>query len=725
MNSSSGTRKVLRFGPFEVDIHAGLLRKHGIRVRIQQQPLKVLAALLDRPGEVVTRDELRQLLWPAETYVDFEQGLNAAVTRLRQALSESADTPRFIETHARIGYRFIAPVESLFHSHSLSRSTADPLRKRTPGPVAVIFSRVPLGWMTMGLVALLSVFVGSWLVARHIDTRDISLRPVPLTTYSGLEATPSFSPDGNQVAFEWDKGDGERHIYVKLIGPGDPLQLTSGTGGEYGPAWSPDGRQIAFVRGLKTPRVSVFVVPVLGGIARQIGGEFGASYLYARPVSTRWIDWTPDGRHLIVSGADDPGVNRGLFLLSTDTGERRWLTTLQPRGEAFDRNPALSPDGRSIAFCRMSSPFVGEVYTVPLSVDLQAGDPRRLTWDGRYCASPAWSPDQSEIVFQSDRDGDTALWTISASRTSIPRRLTAAGTEVYDPAITRRGRLAYTRRFIDSNIWRQQLPSRPGEVQPAESVITSTAEDRNPQYSPVDGRIAFQSWRSGNSEIWICSNGDTHCVQLTSMNGPHTGSPRWSPDGKWIAFDSAAAGNFDIYVVDPRGGAPRRVTSDPATDAIPSWSSDGRWIFFASSRTGTSQIWKVPAEGGAAVQVTKNGGVTAFESPNGRTLYYTKENYISKLWKSDADGSAETEVLDGVLMRGFVVRDDRLYYLHLEATGEVGLRCLMLASRKDFLISLVPKPVSVGLSVSPEGTQIVYAQIDQLSSDLMLIDGFK
>src|SRR6266851_7239844 len=110
MPLQSNLPQVLRFGVFQVDVRAGELRKNGVKLKLQEQPFRVLCLLLEHPGEVISRDELRNRLWPADTFVDFDHGLNAAIKRLRDALGESADTPVFIETLARRGYRFIAPV---------------------------------------------------------------------------------------------------------------------------------------------------------------------------------------------------------------------------------------------------------------------------------------------------------------------------------------------------------------------------------------------------------------------------------------------------------------------------------------------------------------------------------------------------------------------------------------------------------------------------------------
>ncbi|WP_346925870.1 extracellular solute-binding protein, partial [uncultured Arthrobacter sp.] len=152
------------------------------------------------------------------------------------------------------------------------------------------------------------------------------------------------------------------------------------------------------------------------------------------------------------------------------------------------------------------------------------------------------------------------------------------------------------------------------------NLISSTANEISPRYSPDGKRIAFESNRSGSSEIWVCNSDGENPIRVTSFRGPLAGSPSWSPDGKFLAIDCRPEGNADIYVISSEGGTPRRLTSDPAEDIVPSWSQDGRWIYFSSHRNGRLQIWKVPAEGGEAIQMTQQGGFDPVESPDGKWL---------------------------------------------------------------------------------------------------------
>jgi DNA-binding winged helix-turn-helix (wHTH) protein len=215
MAAPSTRRGIIRFGPFELDLSAREVRKEGRKVKLQEQPFHLLALLVQRPGEVVTREELQQALWPANTFVEFDHGLNTAIKKIRQALDDSAEAPQYIETLPRQGYRFLGPVE-------VSRVPAiEPSHGRIPGWFAVVFAAIAVG------------VTSAWFLFRT-EPED-RIEPVPVTAYGGAETGPTLSPDGTQVAFTWD---GEKRdnfdIYVKRIGSEVAHRLTTDPALDFG-----------------------------------------------------------------------------------------------------------------------------------------------------------------------------------------------------------------------------------------------------------------------------------------------------------------------------------------------------------------------------------------------------------------------------------------------------------------------------------------------------------
>jgi hypothetical protein len=277
----------------------------GRKIRLQERPFKVLSLLLRRPGEVVTREELQQALWPEGTFVEFEHSLNTAIKKVRQALGDSAENPRFIETIPRRGYRFIGPANGMAET---------PLVRPT-GRRGLI----------LGLTLALAVVAGiaAWSSMRGRDTPESVVTAGRLTTFPGWERHPSFSPDGNQVAFSWAGEDGGGFdVYVKVLGAESPLRLTSDPADDMSPAWSPDGRTIAFLRSLSGGGAAVFLVPPVAGPERKFA-EVSAQNAFWGPS----LAWSPDSKWLVVvdkKSADDPFA---LFALSPETGNKHRLTT--------------------------------------------------------------------------------------------------------------------------------------------------------------------------------------------------------------------------------------------------------------------------------------------------------------------------------------------------------------------------------------------------------------
>ena len=717
---------VIRFGVFELNLRSGELRKAGLRVNLQEQPLRTLALLLEHPGEVVTRDALRQRLWPQDTFVDFEHSLNAVIRRLRDTLGDSAETPRFVETVPRRGYRFIAPVEDGRTAQALAGESE---HRRADDGVSGPATRSRRGWrlsrslrwsalavaLTVGAVLSLNVY-------RLRSFPRSTMVTTPLTSLPGQERHPSFSPDGSQIAFSWDGESGDNQdIYIKVIGAGAPLRLTTDPAQDRTPVWSPDGRYISFVRS-SDKESELIVIPALGGHERKVGTVTTPGEWSAGP------SWSPDGQFLVFPDRSGLQTSRSIFVFSIANLEKRKLTS-PPADAVGDVAPAISPDGRTVAFNRVSA--AGGIHVVPLA----GGEPRRVTAEqGWWVERLAWTANGRDLVFASIVGGpesSSSLWRVSASG-GTPERLAVGGDDAANPAISIRGnRLAYEQRRQDANIWQIEVPTPTGPAHSAAKRIASTRHEAGPQFSPDGTRIAFHSDRSGTFEIWICDTACSNPVQLTSYGGPVVGTPRWSPDGRRIAFDVSAQGQSDIGVVDVDGGRPQRVTSEASDEVVPSWSRDGRWIYFASNPTGRPEVWKVPAAGGKAVQVTKHGGFAAFESTDGQFVYYSKGLDVDGVWRVPVNGGEEEPVLE-YPRAGFwgywALVETGIYFVKTESVAHPTLQFLSFAGRGAVPVAtLERRPAShePGIAVSPDGRSILYTQEDHRTSDIMLVEQFR
>ena len=706
------------------------MRKGGLKIKIHDQPFQVLAALLEHPGEIVTREELRQRMWPEHTFVDFDHGLNTAVNKLREALGDSAGSPRFIETVPRRGYRFLAPTERVATQLAVQEQ-AEPPREitLTPGKPK---RRRSLFWAAALLIIVAASLAVWFRFARHSSEPPTPpLRIVPLTGYYGWETAPTFSPDGNEVAFSWNgpKQD-NKDIYVKLIGTENLLRVTSNPATDWSPAWSPDGRFIAFLRRLEDEKHSLILIPALGGPERKLAEMSLAGTEFA----SRFLTWSADSKHLLIVERRTREEPTSLFMLTIETGEKRSVIS-PPTKSIGDADPALSPDGRTLAFIRSPSYDVGDLYVLALSEDLRPkGEPRRLTFDNRNTFGPAWTPGGREIVFSSTRLGIQRLWRIAVSGSAQPQLLAFFGEDGTIPAISLQKRhLAYVRGRSHRDIWQVAVPA-PGDMGTLPvSFISSQFDQHNPQYSPDGKKITFTSTRSGSHEIWACDSDGSNALQLTSFGGPVTDRASWSPDGRRIAFHSRPEGQAEIYVINTEGGRPQRLTYEQADDVAPSWSHDGKWIYFGSNRTGVHQVWKIPAAGGTPVQVTKSGELLHSSRLTASYCTIPKVRGVTSLWKAPVEGGPESKVLESLFYLNFAVRQEGIYFI--PETDSSAVRSLQLLSFANGTVRTIVPRETLGegargqgidtLTVSPDGRSILFARWSSHGRELVLVDNFR
>lgn len=732
LQPSKQSAPVVRFGAFELDLRAGELRKHGLKIKLQDQPFQILLMLLEQPGQVVTREQLHQKLWAEGTFVDFEHGLNAAIQRLRTALGDTAENPRFVETLARRGYRFVAPVDGV---SSLQETSAllGSIQPANHGPER---PRPQRHWHRLGALvslALVLAGVGWWQFGRRATAPE--LRIIPFTDFPGWKINPTFSPDGKLVAFAWNGESRENvDIYVKMIDAGGPVRLTTNPAGDDDAAWSPDGRFIAFRRLYTADRCDVLIIPAIGGAERKLAQT--ASW-EVPGFAIAGLSWSPDGKFLAM-------VDHGIRAVSEQTGEKRVLSSPDPL--FYDYLPAFSPDGRSIAFARSRKPgdTFTSVFVQPLGAGATpSGPPRQVTPSMRQVSGLAWESSGRSLLFsslgmQGHELPKSGIWRISVSG-GKPTPLPALGQSIASLTIAPKGdRLAYTRMPLRGhNIYEIPLAGSIGGNNLPRPIDSSAEDDYSPQFSPDGKRIALVSARSGNLEIWTCTSDGASCSPVTAFGGPEVGSPMWSPDSRRIAFDSVKYGEWDVFVADLEGGSVRRLTYGPSNKSRPGWSVDGDWIYFASEseKTGESQVWKIPSKGGSAVQVTRKGGFEAEEGPDGKFVYYAKRG-SKGIWRVPAWGGEETQFLDkGAEAQWFLARTG-IYLLERETVRGYTMRRIELYSfAKRGFSRVADLPVTAAgvaynalepaLTVSPDGRRALFSQMDHAEFEIMLVENFR
>jgi Tol biopolymer transport system component len=315
------------------------------------------------------------------------------------------------------------------------------------------------------------------------------------------------------------------------------------------------------------------------------------------------------------------------------------------------------------------------------------------------------------------------LWTVAVNSQREPSTLNVSDENPGEVAVSKAGqRLVFTHYSGDSDIYRADLHTLSDE-DPA-LFIASTRHETRPSYSSDGTRIAFESDRTGNEEIWTANADGSETTQLTEFGKGWAGSPAWSPDGRRIALDCSAAGKWDVYVIPSQGGKPVRFTHSSASSIRPSWSHNGQWIYYSASGDSGFQIWKKPAADGPEIQMTKNGGYNQVESTDGAYVYYLKLDDRS-IWRVPAGGGQETLVLEGTGAIQFALGMHGAYLVDSDAPAT--LKYLAFTTGAVKIVGVFAQPVHYqsGLAVSPDEHWLLYGRTQIEGSQLMLVEGFR
>ena len=623
--------RLVRFGTFEVDLPAGELRKAGVKLKLTGQPFQVLTILLEHPGEVVTREELQKRLWP-DTFVDVDHNLNTAINKIREVLSDSAESPRFVETLPRRGYRFVAPVEG-------TQTT------EVPGGSGVRQeSRMPWVRRTsiLFVVLVLLATVGFLIYRRLQSPASLAQRTLTRLTFDdGLQIGATWSPDGRFIAYSSNRG-GKFDIWVQQVSGGDPVQITKGPGHNWQPDWSPDGKFIAYRS--ENGDGGLFVVPALGGegLERRIA-SFG---YYPR--------WSPDSSQILfqttqltvanrfyvanLSGSPPHEVLRGLFPDSVASVSAAW----HPDGKritawAWDSAPAPIPTF-------WTAPIVGGMAVrteIPAELMRQVGEagPRRKWWTMDFKFS--WAPSGKAIYFERTSRAARNIWRMSVDpqtlRAGAIERLTTGPGLDTELSLSADGKkLAFTDESRRIRAWVFPFDATQGRVSGSGHAVTSPGTDAwLPSLSRDGKKLAFSGNRGGNNmELRETSLSDGREVPIVADDFYSRYLPQWSPDGAYLGYtrqEPSGEGQLMMWSSQSRTEEPLTTSSRTGRDAY-DWSSDGKWLLISqeNSATGHPEVWLLPVASrpnaeAAAQKVTSSPDYDLYQchfSPDGRWIIF-------------------------------------------------------------------------------------------------------
>jgi Tol biopolymer transport system component/DNA-binding winged helix-turn-helix (wHTH) protein len=668
LSSVEGVSRV-GFGLFEVDLQSGELLKAGRKIKLQSQPFKVLVALLEHPGEVVTREDLQLRLWGRDTVVDFDHSLGTAINKVRDALGDSADNPRFVETLARRGYRFLAPVRVLSErtveaEPATAAETVEPLvegtlvaevltpeTKEFP-PATKARTKASAMWWLLAGVAVLGVIAaatgfyigrgesrGDWARIEQLTTSGRIAPGVPT-----MESFPASATDGLRI-YTPVITDGRTALSQVEIHTGAaqnlpvPSEIASPTLGDI----SPDGSKL-LLRSHLSPESEqpLWIVPTGGGSALRIAN-----------IVAHDATWMPDGNNILYAAGNK------LLIGHLQDGTSTTFATLT--GRAFWMR--WSPDGKLLRFT-LTDPIGHTLGLWQIGSDGKQARPILGSW-----AKPAmqccgvWTGDGRYFVFQSSAGQTSDLWRLSGAKTDNPVRVTNGPLSFEAPVVSRIGhRIFFLGLDTQSELQRYDVGRR--QFVPQRNFL---AMANRIDYSR-DGKWVV--WTDAPGRLWRARADGSETIQLTP-DSLQVFLAHWSPDGTKLALMAREPGKaWQLYTIAADGGALTKLLQENRNAADPSWSLDGQQIVFGrvtdlmGKEEGPRELEVLDIKTGSVTPVPESEGLFSPRwSPDGRyiaaiTLDQRRLmlfNTETRTWKT----LAETSVADPVWSA-----DSRAIYFH-------------------------------------------------------------
>ena len=569
MEEAVHSARLVRFETFEVDLSTGELRKGGVKLKLTGQPFQVLTILLERPGEVVTRQELQKRLWP-DTFVDVDHSLNTAINKIREVLGDSAENPRFVETLPRRGYRFVGSVNGVDREVRRDAPSSQPTRAR----------RQRFLWPIAGFTVVLAVVI---LLVLNSQSPPPKITSITQLTSDGREKAPAIGTDGLRVYFSELVDDHWTVVAIPTSG-GQPIPIRTPLKDAVFENLSPDRSDLLVAEGEPIAESPLWRVPILGGPPRRLGNMLAHD-----------ANWSPDGKKLVYATA---GV---LYVAESDGSRPRELLRGSADPSIWAWRPQWSPDGSHIRFSlyhmyehvaalweiTADGKDLHQVFPGWQTVPMQNG----LSWtpDGRYYLFSAWKG-----LFGLKNFPAADIWTyrekvgLFGKPNPVPIQLTVGPLHFGSMAPSLDGKTIFAG-SSDRRVELMRYDVRARQFSPFMEGISAQGVD----FSRDGVWMSYVTVPQG--QLWRCKRDGSERLQLTSPPMIVYDS-HWSPDGKRIAYSGLqAGGKWQLYVVSADGSTSQRLLPESEAGLDSTWSPDGNSLLFGQfdSRTPDKTVLQI------------------------------------------------------------------------------------------------------------------------------------
>ncbi len=721
------------FGQFEVDMQTGELFKNGKRVRLSGQSARLLVILVQRAGQLVSREDLRLNLWPQDTYVDFDRGLNNCISRIREALADPVESPRCIETLPKQGYRFISEVHASGQAQTIKNAVLELPEKQDSGSSASGLSpHSPQGkrhWaavVSAGLVVLVCLGAVWRLWQRDYFWHNPldSAKVERLTDFDGDEFDAAISPDGKFAIFSSDRS-GQPDVWLTQIGSGEFANITKGSvpglifnnGTLRALGFSGDGSQVwssKWVRELPG-KGRTWIGPSIGGVFRvllEVGME---------PV------WSPDGERMVFH---TPEAGDPIYLADRSGNNPKRLFVDKPGVHCHFLT--WSPDGRFVYFVK-GTPTTEEtdVWRIPALNTSIASVPERITYHNARVAYLSWL-DSRTLVYSATAAEGSGQWLYSMDvEHRIPHRI-SSGLE--DQYLTVSVSDKNPRRLVASvgrpsaTLWTIPISDQvQGEASAARFPVPN-ARALGPRLG--SGYVLFLSGRGGGDGLWRLDSGTARELWKGS-DGGLVAPAAIAPDDGQICFTYKNEGRASLHIMSANGTNVRALAPSLDVRGGASWSPDGKWLAVAADRGDGTHLFKVPVDGGEPVQLLDTLSYNPVWSPDGKVIIYSGQQaggeFVVKAITPDKSAVPlpVVPVISVIYVKGtpyrFLPGENALIVLEGDFRKQDFFRVDLSTREQRKLTDMLPGFRVESFDVTPDGKQIVFDRLRD-NADIVVMD---